>query len=427
MTSTLRFLSLALAALLGACGGGSLPSDDGNIRLVNATSDFPSLDLFAANSAVVSGVTPLSGSGFADVKTGNYTLDVHASGGATLVSTSTSLAKKDFQTVVAYSNAGTLAVTVWSDKESDPSSGNAKLRIFNAANGDAGPLDVYLSSAACTSLATSGAAAFAAGITGLQPAYTQVTASATPYHVCVTGPGDKTDLRLDIPSLVLSNQRIVTVILVRTAGGFLVNGLVLDQQGALAQALSTLARVRIAASLSPPQPVSVSVNGTAVAASLATPGVGPYTLVPAGPLTVSVNNTTIAPATPFTAAPGADLTVLLTGPTPTVTVLADNNTVSSSTTRPVKLRVVDGLNGTTGTVTLSVNNGVLASGIAFGSASDYSLVAASAALATVQASTGVVVLSQLAGQTFTSGGVYSLFLLGDASAAPNAGFLVEDR
>ncbi len=427
MTSILRLLSLALAALLGACGGGSLPSDDGNLRLVNATSDFPSLDLFAANSAVVSAVTPLTTSGFGAIRNGNYTLDVHASNGATLVSTSTSLAKKDFQTVVAYSNAGSLGMAVLSDKEGDPSSGNAKLRVFNTASSDTGPLDVFLVTTPCSTLASSGAAAFATGVAGLQAAFTQVTASATPYHVCVTAPGDRTDLRLDIPSLVLSNQRIVTVILARTAGGFLVNGLVLDQQGALAQALTTSARVRVAASLSPAGAVSVDVNGTAVAAGLATPGVGQYKLVAAGPVTVKVNGTTIAPAAPLTAAPGADVTVLLTGSVPTVTLLADNNTVSSSTARPVKLRLVHGLNGATGTVSLSVDNGVLADSIAFGSASDYSLLASSAALATVQASTGVVVLSKLTGVTLTSGRVYSLFLLGDAATAPNAGILVADR
>ena len=34
MTSTFRLLSLLLATLVAACGGGSLPSEDGNLRLV---------------------------------------------------------------------------------------------------------------------------------------------------------------------------------------------------------------------------------------------------------------------------------------------------------------------------------------------------------------------------------------------------------
>jgi len=151
MTSIFRLLTLALAALLGACGGGSLPSDDGHVRLVNATSDFPSLDLFAANSAAVTGVTPLSASAFADLKNGNYSLDVRASGsGAALVTASTTLAKKDFQTVVAYSSAGTLAMAVLSDNESAPSSGNTTLKYGDVARvTKMSPLLIFSKSARC--------------------------------------------------------------------------------------------------------------------------------------------------------------------------------------------------------------------------------------------------------------------------------------
>ena len=102
MNSISRCLALALAVLLGACGGGSLPSEDGNLRLVNATSEFPSLDLFQTNGAFITAVTPLSASGFAGLQNGNYSVDVRATGsGTALVTTSVSLAKKDFQTVVA--------------------------------------------------------------------------------------------------------------------------------------------------------------------------------------------------------------------------------------------------------------------------------------------------------------------------------------
>ena len=428
MNFTLRSLSLLVAALLSACGGGSLPSEDGNLRLVNATSEFSSLDLFQTNSAFITGVTPLSASGFAGLKNGNYSIDVRATGsGTALVTTSVSLAKKDFQTVVAYSNAGSMALAVLSDKESDPSSGNAKIRLFNAASGDTGGLDVYLTSAACSTIANSGSAPFAASLSGLQATFTQVTASTTPYHVCVTTPGDKTELRIDIPSLLLSNQRIVTVILSRSAGGFLVNGMTIDQQGAVAQTLGGSARVRVAASRSPAVTVDVDVNGTHVAAGLTTPNVSPYAVVAAGTLTIKINGVTLTPATPLSLLPGADATLLLTGTTPTVTLLPDDNTTSSSTTRPVKLRLVNGLNGSNGTATLTVDNGVIGNGATFASASSYSFLPASAALARVEARSGTVQLYLATNVTFSSGRVYSLFLLGDASVAPNTGILIADR
>jgi len=185
--------------------------------------------------------------------------------------------------------------------------------------------------------------------------------------------------------------------------------------------------VDVAASLSPAVAVDVVVNGTPVAAGLATPNVGPYAVVTAGTLTVKINGTTYTPATPLTIAAGADATLLLTGTTPTVTLLADDNTTSSSTTRPVKLRLVNGLNGTTGTATLTVDNGVIGNGATFASASTYSFLPASAALARVEARSGTVQLYLATNVTFSSGRVYSLFLLGDAIAAPNAGVLIADR
>ncbi len=423
-----RLLVALLPAALCACGGGSLKSEESHLRLVNATSEFPSLELVANRSVAITGVASYSSSDYASLDHDNYTLDLRTSGSSSsLVTTSTALARKDHQTVVAYTSGGTLSTAVLSDQEGDPSNGNAKVRIFNTATADIGAVDVYLVSGTCASLASSGAAAFAANLSGLQSGYTQITASATPVHVCVTSPGDKTDLRLDIPGLTLSDKRIVTIVLVRTAGGFLLNGLLLDQQSALTPALNALARVRVAASLSPATPVSVDVNSTVVAAGLTTPNVGPYQVVSAGTLALKINGVAYTPATPLSAAAGSDVTLLLTGATPTVTLLNDDNTVSASSARPVKLRLVNGLNGSTGTATLTIDNALVGNGAASPGASSYSLLPASAALARVEARTGVVQLYLANNLTLTSGRVYSLFLLGDATSAPNTGFLVADR
>ena len=149
------------------------------------------------------------------------------------MTTSTSLAKKQHQTLVAYSSGGTLTTQILADEEGEPSRGNAKVRVFNTATAEIGRGRRLPRSPIARRSPARGAAPFAASLSGLQSAYTQIAASATPLHVCVTAPGDKSDLRLDIPSLTLSDQRIVTIVLVRTGGGFLLNGLLLDQQSAL--------------------------------------------------------------------------------------------------------------------------------------------------------------------------------------------------
>jgi hypothetical protein len=182
----------------------------------------------------------------------------------------------------------------------------------------------------------------------------------------------------------------------------------------------------VRAATSVPTPVDVAVNATPIAAGLAAPSVGPYMLVPAGPIAVNVNGAAVTPVAPLTAAPGADVTVLLTGSTPTVTLVPDDNTPSASTAKPVKLRLVNGLNGTTVSATLTLNN-VLVTSTPPATASGYTLVASSAGLADLEARVGALPFYSNTTATLETGRVYSLFLLGDGTVSANIGILVPDR
>ncbi len=368
-------------------------------------------------------------------KADTYSIDIRQSGSAaTLLTTSTALVADKHQTLVAYNSGGTMAATFLDDEESDPGRNRAKFRVFNTATAAADQVDVYLITAACNTLDTSATAPTATAVTGLQSAYTELSSSATAYHLCVTSAGDKSDVRLEIPSFVLSDKRIVTVILARGAGGYLMNAIVLDQQGAATQALNVSARARVATSVPGPTGVEVSVNGTRIAAGITAPNVGPYVLVPAGqgPVTLKVNGNDVAPAAPLTAAPGGDVTVLLMGAAaaPTATLLADDNTPSSSTARPVKIRLVNGLNGTTGTAILTLNNALVGTGAAPASASGYTQVNSSAGTGAASRPESARTRSTSnSTATLEAGRVYSLFLLGDSTAPPpaNRGILFPDR
>jgi len=108
----------------------------------------------------------------------------------------------------------------------------------------------------------------------------------------------------------------------------------------------------------------------------------------------------------------------------------DDGVLSSSTAKPVKLRLVNGLNGTTGQASLTLNNGFVASGVAPGAASPYTLVVSSAGLVTLQATIGAGTFYLNPTATLNAGGVYTLFLLGDGSSPPtipNVGILFTDR
>lgn len=124
----------------------------------------------------------------------------------------------------------------------------------------------------------------------------------------------------------------------------------------------------------------------------------------------------------------ADATLLVNGTAASTPVLiADNNAVSTSSTYPVKLRLVNGLNGATSTATLTDDYVSVGDGAASGSASSYQQVAASAALARIEASYGASSLCLSTDATLTSGHVYSVFLLGDLPTAVSTCIIRVDR
>lgn len=409
-------------ALLNGCGGGSLDTDS-SVRLVNATSEFATLDLYAGSDRVSAGVASNSVGGYATLGAGTYTFNLKSGGStATAASTSREAVKKKYQTLVAYTTGGALTTEYLSDEESAPTTGTAKLRVFHTAAADAGSVDLYVVNTACADLQNSTAAALATGVSGLQSSYLEVSAASggTAYHVCITGTGDKTALRLDIPALTLANQQVATLILTRTSGGVLLNGLLLLQQGALTPALNTSARVRLAASAIAAGAVTARMGGVLLGA-LTSPAVSPYALVAAGSGSVDINGTTVALTGATTAASaGGDYTLLVTGAlaSPAARLIVDDNTVSTSTVRATKMRLVNGLNGVGGAITLSVDDQPIGTAAAFGESSGAAQVQASAALARLEALYSARQLYLRENTTLTAGKVYTLFLLGDLPAAP---------
>jgi len=242
-SSTRPFLAFALATTfaLAGCGPGldeatrsSGGSSDGMVRLVNVADDKPSLDLYAANTVVQSAVTVNTAGSYGSVASGSVSLNVRAPGSQTQLATlTTTLAKGDHRAVVISTSGGTLTPTLLSEDEANPDRGKAKLRVVNLASTEAGLLDLYLA-ASCTGVPSTTTATVASA-SGTPSPFVQVTSPSTATHLCITKANDRTDLRLDVASLTLSDQRIVTLILVRAAAtnSTLVKGLVLDYQGVL--------------------------------------------------------------------------------------------------------------------------------------------------------------------------------------------------
>ena len=401
-------------------GCGNDDAQKGFVRIVNATTEYASLDLYTLNSdggndLVVSGTAANSASAYEGIDKGSYTFNVKSStsaGAATPVTGTVS--KEDHFTIVTYLTGSATKTQFLTDEETSPASGNTKFRVFNAASSEASSVDVYLTSNPCNALTVTDTA-FAAAQTGLQATYSQVTSQS--WNVCVFPSGDKTTLLLDIPGLALKNQEIATLILTHTAGGVVLNGAVLDQQGSMTSYTSAISRVRVAA-----DPTSglttVTLNGTEITAAAAPQSISSYVTIPSAALTaaVTIDGVTTNVTTLPTAAAGRDYTLLVTGTSsnPTATLITDDNSVSTSTTQTVKARVINGVNSGSGTVSATIDNKTVGTA-AFATASQYVTIPATTGTSTVQASITTNPAS-LTSQSFVTNGVYTVFIWGDGSA-----------
>lgn len=418
--------ALTLAFLQG-CGDEN--AQKGDVRIVNATFEYTSLDLYTqasdgSNDLVVSGTAAGAASGYTGVDKGSYTFVLKSSGAAANATTVTgSVSKTDHYSVIAYLTGGAAKAQYLSDEESKPASGNAKVRVFNAATGEAPSVDVFLSKNPCSALTVTDTA-FAAAVTGLQATYSQVTAAAagTAWHACVFTAGDRSTLLLDIPTLNLKDQEIATLILTHTAGGVLLNGQVLDQQGSLTPYTSQISRVRVAADAAAGTTglVSVVLNTTDVTDLQASRSISDYTAIGSGTLTASVtiDNVTTNGFTLASTVAGSDYTLLVTGTpnAPVLTLIPDDNTPSTSTTQTVKARIINGVNGSGSTVSATIDNKSVGNA-AFKAASAYVTIPASTGTSTVVPSI-TTSPATLVNQSFTAAGVYTVFIWGDGASTP---------
>lgn len=412
----------ALPLLLTACGGGG-SDGPGYVRLVNASTSNASLDLYVNDSKANSAVNINGAGDYASIGSGSYTFYLKNAGSSTAVASSAqSVSDGVRNTLVAYNTAGTLRTRYLTDNQTAPTSGTAAFRVFNTSY-EAGNVDIYVTAPtdsltnATPNVSTLGGERFSS--------YSEITAGT--YRIRVTGAGDETDVRLDIPSVTLSDQQIQTLVLTSTPGGVLVNGLMINQQGTLQTMANAYARIRLVAGATSAGTVAATANGITLSAGTVStgkpPAIGSYLQVPAGALTatVSINGTDVSPSG-LTAPAGADLTLLVLGTAaaPQVALINDDNG-PALTTGYVKLRLVNGVNGLNAALTLQANNGVLtkSSNIAFGTAAESTLVVGSTTASPTPVEVDSATSSSAlynANVALLTPGVYTLFMLGDAAA-----------
>jgi len=420
------FLSLLLILnqLQGCHGGGSgsgSSSTQSQVRLVNSTTDYASLDLISSGTMLASAVATGSASSYANVNSGStaFTL-VRGGSSTTSAQTTISLTAGVNYTLVATTSGQQLLVTAFIDNETAPASGDGKIRISNLS-ADAGSVDIYVANNGGDLSAASAMATYVTGTTG----YYEIAKGT--YHIWITGAGDKTDLRLDLPSVSISDQQVLALILTGTTGGVLVDGLFVTQEGAVSAQKNGSARIRLAANITANGNVTATANGVSLGTTMRSPVVGSYALVPAGALTmnVTVNGSTVNTGN-LNAAAGADLTLLAAGDGAAAQffLLSDDNR------RPISgkanIRLANGINGLGGNISLTADYNQIAHDVAPGTVSAATNVSSGIVnLLEVDSSQSNTSLYQATNVNLLSQGVYSVFMLGNSTAP--VGILRRDR
>ncbi|WAC74048.1 DUF4397 domain-containing protein [Roseateles sp. SL47] len=411
-------LSVASMALLTACGGGGSSSAD--VRLLNASISYSSLDMAVGEDETVvnSAITYANVGSYASVKTDDAgTYIQNSTVGSTLYSTTPSLSSGTKYTMIAYGTTGAVKTTLLQENQDDPDSGKSKFLILNLAP-DAGALDIYETSTSETTL--SDAATVASNIAaGSGSGYASLKSGT--YRFVVTAAGDKTDIRLEIPSLTLPDAGVSALILTGSNGGVLVNGMQLIQKGAVTNYANSTARVRLVSGLPTGNAITGSVGSNALLSNASSPAIGSYVKVASGSQAValSVNGTAIA-SNNATIQAGYDYTMLVYGSTsaPTVTMLSDDNKLPTTSTY-AKVRLINGLSNSTAGLNLNINYAAYASNVTAGASSTAQQIAAvTDALLTVT-TTSTTLFTQT-DTDIIANNVYTVFVLGDGSGQVSA-------
>ncbi|MDP9045459.1 MAG: DUF4397 domain-containing protein [Pseudomonadota bacterium] len=419
----------AVAMALAGCGSGN-SSGSTSIRLANATLTHPSLDLTVNGGVGVTADTTDTVSNYASGGSGPVALQINDTGGTTSLSgTVPTLASGAHYLLVAYESGGAVKTALIGEDVALPAAG-VTLRIYDAAV-EAGKLDVYFTTATgATACAPGNLTTPVSSFSVLTaPAATAVYPGVGTYTVCVTGGGSKTDLRMTLP-ITLTSQTVATLLLTPASGGSLLNGSLAIQQGAYTAARNTNTRVRLAAAVTPGAQVAASSSsGVTINAGTASPSLDfAYALVPASDsLNVTVNSASVgAPAGQLPV--GGDVTLLVYGNAASAkaSLLTDDNRVPTDPTA-TKLRLINGITGSPGNVTLTANNTPVGINVAPGTESPSSALipgSTNAIQFALTSSSGPLTLASGSSQFLSPASTYTVLAGGDTTVPSSLTLLI---
>jgi hypothetical protein len=423
-------LAAAVVSLSG-CGGSS---GTASIRMLNVSTGYSSLDLYASNNgntnptytSQLQGVAYETLSNYAAIGSGTYSLEFRNSGSSSALATdgSENLTDGSHNTYVGYGSSGNFATVKISEDQSSANSGYTKVTVINAS--EAGNVDVYLTDSTTDLVNASPVASNIA--TG---GSSTITVTSGNYRLRVIGTADTTDLRADVAQVAFNSTTVNSLLLTSTTGGMLVNVSLLPQQGSLSTYNTTQARIRGAVGIANGTTVNATVSGSNILTN-ATVGVigGTYTLVDSGSLPITLNVDGAPVSIPNqTLAAGADYTFLVwSNASGTQTsLIADVNTLPASLASKSRVRLLNGMSGLGDPLTLLVNFQTGATGVTLGTASAQAQFTSGTdnEVDVIDTNTSATLLTKTT-LTLDAGGVYTMFMAGGGKSPVN-GTLRKDR
>lgn len=153
LSRILRLLPVALALVIAGCGGSADSNNsNANIRVLNLSAGYPSLDLLSNNGDTDTDTTQFTGvtrgtiSNYAALKADTYTLKFRRNGtSSTLWSSSATLTEDTHLTYIALGETNQFGLLGIDEDLDEPSTGYAIVRVLNTL--PAGAFDVYLTGA----------------------------------------------------------------------------------------------------------------------------------------------------------------------------------------------------------------------------------------------------------------------------------------
>ncbi len=374
LTRPLAVCFCLIALLVAGCSksGSNSSSEDGQIRVMNAFFEAPSLNVVVAGKTLASAL-PFQGlTQYTGVSNGTQTFTVTVTGATTpLVNTSLQITGGTNFTYAIFGPLTAPSTIFAIDSFSDPGTGFFSLRVMNTAAG-IGPIDVYLT--------PPGADLTVAAPTISNVAYGAVTAfnsvnTGANFEIRITPSGTKQVIFDSTPKAFVQQQGY-TILAYSKGSGTLVNVALLNSDGAGTGSIvdNLVAQYKVINASLVSSPLNVFVDGNLQLSNIPYTGVSNYQQTSAGAHAITIQSQATPGATLLTLNPtlsaATDTSIALVGPAGALggVVLLDDN--QPPATGSAAVRFVN-TSAAVPSVDIFVNFSKQVSGLAMNAASGY--------------------------------------------------------